>query len=61
MKYSTKPVNEQGMIVFYQPYPEELRKKKPGLFSIALRVVLVALIALTVVLVATGEATWPTM
>lgn len=58
MKYSTKPINEQGMIVFYQPYPEELRKKKPGLFSIALRVVLIALIVMTIVLTATGEATW---
>ena len=40
-----------GQVKFYRPYPEELRKKKPSLFSVILRILLLVLIIVAVYVV----------
>jgi len=50
MKYNTTMPKEQGQILCYRPYPQEMRKQKMHPISIALRVILIALIILCVIL-----------
>ena len=56
MNYNTGSNKIEGQVLYYRPYPAEMRKKKLSGFSIALRVILVAvIIAAGVILTARAE------
>jgi hypothetical protein len=55
--YTTEQAGGQGQILYYRPYPAEMRKQKPHPISIGLRVILILVVlAATVALAIAGRA-----
>lgn len=52
MNYNTGNRKIEDRVLYYRPYPEEMRKPRMSWFSIMLRVILIALIIASVIIIA---------